>query len=133
MQNCSLQHQTLFSSSDTSTTEHHFCFGPAALFFLEILVIALHSSPVAYSTPSDLRGLIFWCHIFLPFHYVHGVLTARILEWFAILSPSGSPFDRTLHYDLSFLGDLRNMAHSFIELHNPLQHDKALIHLGEWF
>ena len=28
--------------------------------------------------------LIFRCHIFLPFHTVRGVLTARILEWFAI-------------------------------------------------
>ena len=36
-------------------------------------------------------GLIFWCHIFLPFHtiHVHGVLVATILEWFAILSSSG--------------------------------------------
>ena len=38
------------------------------------------------------RGLIFRCHIFLPFHIVHGVLAARILEWFAILSSSGSCF-----------------------------------------
>ena len=29
-------------------------------------------------------GLIFWCHIFLPFHTVHEVLVARILEWVAI-------------------------------------------------
>ena len=27
---------------------------------------------------------IFQCHIFLPFHTVHGVLKARILKWFAI-------------------------------------------------
>ena len=44
MQYCSLQHQTLFSPSDTSTTEHRFRFGLAALFFLELLVIALCSS-----------------------------------------------------------------------------------------
>ena len=25
--------------------------------------------------------IIFYCHIFLPFHTVHGILTARILEW----------------------------------------------------
>ena len=56
MQYCSLQHWILLSSSDTSTIEHYFCFGPAASFFLELLVIALHSSPVAYMTPSDLRG-----------------------------------------------------------------------------
>ena len=30
--------------------------------------------------------LFFWCHIFLPFYTVHGVLNARMLEWFAIPS-----------------------------------------------
>ena len=29
-------------------------------------------------------GLLSQCHIFLPFHTVHGVLEARILKWFAI-------------------------------------------------
>ena len=33
---------------DTSTTEHHFCFGPATSFFLELLGIAPHSSLVSY-------------------------------------------------------------------------------------
>ena len=80
MQYCSLQHQTLLSPSDISTTECCFCFGPAASFCLELLVNAIHSSPVAYWTPSDLGGLIFQCHIFLPFHTAHGVLMARILE-----------------------------------------------------
>ena len=51
-------------------------------------------------------GLIFWCHIFLPFHTVGGVFLASILKWFAI-SPSGeSHFVTTLHYDLSILGGL---------------------------
>ena len=49
-------------------------------------------------------GLIFWCHIFLPFHTVHGVLVARILQWIAIPSSSGPRFVRTLHYDWSILG-----------------------------
>ena len=56
MQYCSLQHQTLLSPADTSTAECHFCFGPAASFFLGLLVIALHSSPAAYWTPSDIEG-----------------------------------------------------------------------------
>ena len=47
MQYCSLQHQTLFSPTDTSTTEHRFHSGLAALFFLELLVIALCSPPEA--------------------------------------------------------------------------------------
>ena len=38
------------------------------------------------------------------FHRVHGVLVARILEWFAISSSRGPRFVRTLHYDLSIFG-----------------------------
>ena len=60
----------LLSPPDTSRTEHHFHTGTAAVFFLELLVIALCSSPVAYWTSSDLgRGvvLVFWCHIFCLF------------------------------------------------------------------
>ena len=55
MQYHSLQHQTLLSPPETSTTECHFHFGTAASLFLELLVIALCSSPVAYWTPSS-RG-----------------------------------------------------------------------------
>ena len=51
---CSLQHRTLLLPPDTSTAEHCFHFGPAASFFLELLVIAFCSSPVTYWTPSDL-------------------------------------------------------------------------------
>ena len=49
-------------------------------------------------------GLIFWYHIFFPFHTVHGVLQARILEWVAISSSSRPHFVRTLHYDPRILG-----------------------------
>ena len=52
------------------------------------------------------EGFIFWCHIFLPFHTIHGILTARILEWFAISLSSGPYFVRTLHYDPSTLSGL---------------------------
>ena len=50
------------------------------------------------------RGLIFQCHIFLPFHTVHGVLAAKILEWLAIPCFSGPRFVRILHYDLPVSG-----------------------------
>jgi len=50
----SLQHWTLLSPPDTSTAERHFHFGSATSFFLELLVIALHFSPVAYWTFYDL-------------------------------------------------------------------------------
>ena len=110
MQYCSLQHQTLLSPLNKSTTGCHFCFDLASSLFLELLVIALCSFPVAYWTPSDLgggaggAGFIFWSHIFLPFYTVHGILTPRILEWFAISSSSGPHFVRTLHCDLTILG-----------------------------
>jgi len=58
----SFQHWTFISPPDMSTIGHHFHFGPAASFFLELLVIALHTSPVAYWTPSDLGGGG-WCHL----------------------------------------------------------------------
>ena len=119
MQCCSLQHWTLLSPPDTSTTDHHFCFGPAASFFLELLVIALHSSPGAYWTSSDCR-LIFQFHIFLPFHTAHGVLVTRVLEWFAIPSSSGPHCVRTVHYDCLSWVTLHGMAHSFTELCKPL-------------
>ena len=69
------------------------------------------------------REFIFQCHVFLPFHTVHGVLKARILEWFTI------PFSRdhvlsepSTMTHLSWVA-LHGMAHSFIEL------DKAVIHV----
>ena len=75
---------------------------------LKLIIIALHSFPVAYQTLSDVgergEGLIFWCPLFLPFHTVHGILKARILGWFTIPFPSGPHFARTLHYNPSNLG-----------------------------
>ena len=75
-------------------------------------------------------GLIFWCHIFLPFHTAHGVLRVRILEWFAIPSYSGPCFVRTLYFDPSTLDGPVCMACSFTELCKPLRHDKDVIHEG---
>ena len=55
--------------------------------------------------PSGAIGeFIFQCHIFLPFHTIHGVLKARKLKWFSIPFSSGPHFVRTLHYDPSVLG-----------------------------
>ena len=74
----------------------------------------------------QLEVFIFQCHIFSPFHTVHGVLQGkntalRYLEWFAIPFSSGPCFVRTLHHDLSVLVTLHDMAHSFTLL------DKAVI------
>ena len=108
MQYCSLQHQTYWSRPSnshgltlpTSTTEHCFCFGSVALFFLELF---LHCSPVAYWAPTNLGSSSFSV-VSLLFHTVHGVLKARILNWFAIPFSSGPHFVRPLHHDLSILG-----------------------------
>ena len=100
IQHCSLQYQTLLSPSDTSTAEHHFCFGPASILFLELF---LNSTPVAYWTPSNLRAHLLVTYL-LPFHIVHGVLSAGILKWFAIASSSEPRFVRTLHHDRCVLG-----------------------------
>ena len=51
IQYCSLQHWTLLSSPDTSTTGHCSHFGSASSFLPELL---LHSSPVAHRAPTDL-------------------------------------------------------------------------------
>ena len=57
MQYCSLQHQTILSPPDyTSTPEHHFCFGSVSSFFLEPF---LCSSPVAYWILTNLGGSSF--------------------------------------------------------------------------
>ena len=95
----SLEQQILFSPPDTSTTECHFCFGPAFSFFLELF---LCSFQVAYWTSTNLGGHIFPCHIFLSFHTVRGVLEARILRWFAIAF------------------SLNCLVHGFIEIHKVM-------------
>ena len=59
MQYCPLEHQIFLSSPGTSTTKRHFPFGQAASFFLELLVIALHPSPVAYWAPTNLGSSSF--------------------------------------------------------------------------
>ena len=72
------------------------------LFILSGAITLLFSSSILHTyRPGE---FIFQCHIFLPFHSVHGVLKARILKWFAITFSSGPHFVRTLHHDPSVLG-----------------------------
>ena len=56
LQYWSLQHLTLLSPPDTSTTGRHFCFGSASSFLLELF---LHSFPVAYWESTDLGSSYF--------------------------------------------------------------------------
>ena len=121
----------LLSPPDTSTTEHHFCFGPVTSFFPELLEIALSSSPVAHWTPSDL-GVGAHCLVsyLLPFHTVHGVLMPGILEWFAVPSQWTMFLSDVSTKTCSSWVALHGMAHDFTELCKPLCHDKAMIHEG---
>ena len=129
MQYCSLQPRILLSSPDTSTTEHHFHFGPAASFFLGLLVLLLHSSPVAYWTP-DLRYSPFGVISFCPYIQFMG------FSWQVYYG--GLPFPSPVDHILSELSTitcpswvtLQGMVHSFIELCKILHHNKAVIHEG---
>ena len=130
MQGFSLQHQNLLSPPDTSTTEHHFCFGSAASFFLELLVIALCSSPVAYWTPSDLEGSSSGVKPFCLF--ILFMVFSWQEYWSGLLFPP--PVDHVLSKVFTMTHPswvaLHGMAHSFIELCKFLHHDKAVIHKG---
>ena len=113
VQYCSLQHQLYFRPPDTSTTEHPFSFDPAASFFLELLVIALCFSPVAYWTSSDLRdspsGIIYFC-LFILF-----------MEFSRQEYRSGLPFPPPVGHNLSELFTISCLGwpckanHSFID------------------
>ena len=100
MQYCSLQHQTLLWSAVTSTTGCCICFGSISSFFLELF---LHPFPVAYWAPTNLGSSSFSVLSFC-FHTVHGVLKARILNWFSIPFSSGPSFVRSLYHVPSILG-----------------------------
>ena len=119
MQYCSVQHQTLLP--DTSTTECHFLFAPAALFFLKLLVIALCSSPVAYYTLSDMVGssssVISFC-LFILF-----MGCSRQEYW------SSLPFPPLVDHILSELSTMT--CPSWVALYGKLlRHDKGMIHEG---
>ena len=129
MQYCSLQHQILLSSPETSTTECHFCFGLATSFFLGLLVV-LCSSPVAYRTPSDLGDSSFGVIYFCPF--IQFMRFSMQIYW------GGFPFPPAVDHILLelctmthlFWVALHDMAHSFIGLCKPLHHSKAVTHEG---
>ena len=97
----------LLSPPEICTTDCHFCFSPVVSFFLELLVIVLHSSPVAYWAVFNLGGGV---HLptsyFLAFSYCSFDFKAGILEWVAISSSSGPHSVRTFYYDQSILGCL---------------------------
>ena len=113
----SLQRRTLLPSPVTFTAGCCLCFGSVSSFFLELF---LHWSAVA-----GLTGLqcwpgefIFQCPICLPFHTVHGVLKARIQEYWSGL-PVPSPVAHVLSEPSTMICPSwvapHGMAHGFIE------------------
>ena len=128
MQYCSLQHQILFSSPDTSTTEHHFPFGPAPSFFLGLLVV-LRSSPVVYWTLSNLGD-----SSFVVIHFcllIQFMSFSRQGHWGGLLFPP--PVDHFL-LELSTVTHplwvaLHSMAHGFTS--SPSATASAMAHLKE--
>ena len=130
-QYCSLQHWTLRSPPDPSITECHFCFGPVTSFFLELLVIALCHSPVAYWTPSDmgvhLPMLCFFC-LFILFM---GFLQEEYGSGFSFPPPVDHVLSELFTMThLSWVA-LHSMVHSFTELYKSLHHNGAVIHEEE--
>ena len=120
LQYCSLQHRSLFSSPDISTTGYHFLFGPPNSFFLELIVIVLQSSPGACWTPSALGGSS------------SGVTSLCLLIQFMGFSRqgfwSGLPFPPPVDHVLSEFSTmtcqswvaLHSAAQSFTELHKAV-------------
>ena len=71
------------------------------LMSIQSVMPSSHLSILGTYRPGE---FILQCHVFSPFHTVHGILMARILKWFAIPFSRGPHFVRTLHHDLSILG-----------------------------
>ena len=128
MQYCSLQHWTLLPSPVTSTTGHCFHFSSVSSLFL---ILFLHSPPVAYWAPSDLKSSSFSVLSFCLFLPIMGQK-----YW------SGLPFPYPVDHVLSELSTmtcvswvtLHGNAHSFIELCKAVAHVISLIiFLWLWF
>ena len=115
-----------FTASDFTSITRHIHSWALFLLWLHLFILSEVISPffsrsiLGTYQPGE---FIFQYHFFLPFNTIHGVLKTRILKWFAIPFSSGPCFVRTLHHDLSVLGNTTWHGHSFIEL------EKVVIHV----
>ena len=115
VQYCSLQYQTLLLPSDTSTTEHHFCFGTSHFILSGAISLLFPSSILDTHWPRALSVISFCLFIlFMGF--------SRQEYW------SGLPFPSPLDHTLSELSTMTRPSWvaprawlSFIEL------DKAVV------
>ena len=117
IQYCFLQHQTLLSPPDTSTTEYRFHFGSASSFFLELF---LCSSPVVYWTSSDLRGSTSGVISFCLFILLMGFLWQELWSSLPFPPPTDHVLSELSTMTCLFQVVLHSLAHSFIELCKPL-------------
>ena len=134
MKYCFLQNQVLFSSPDRSTTEHHISFGQGTSFFLQLLVVALHSFSVAYWALSNLGAHLLVSYLFAFSYCSWG--SHSMNRGVGCPSSSREPhFLRSLHYDLSVLHSrwtymrhaIQGMAHKLHWITQTLPYDKAVI------
>ena len=108
-----------------------FCFGSVSSFFLKLF---LHTSPVAYWTPTNLGSSSFSVLSFCLFILFMGF--SRQEYWCGLSFPS--PVDHILS-DLSTMTHppwvaIHSMAHNFIELDKAVVHVISLISfLSFWF
>ena len=82
----------LFTASDfTSITSHIHNWAMFSLWFCLFILSGVTSPLISTSILGTYlpRQFTCQCPIFLPFHAVHRVLKARILQWFAIPFSSG--------------------------------------------
>ena len=84
----------LFTASNLTSITSHIHNWVLVLLWLHLFILSGVISPLISSSinmisssinwaPTNLGEFSFQCHIFLPFHTVHGVLKAGILKWFA--------------------------------------------------
>ena len=117
MQYCSLQHQTLLLSPDTSTTGCCFHFGSASSLLLELFLLP---SPVEYWAPNNLGSSSF------------SVISFCLLILF--MQFSGKNAEVVCHSVGHVLSELSTMIHpSWVALHGTahsfIKLDKAVIHV----
>ena len=110
----------LISPPDRSISDYCFCFGPAASFFLELLLIALHSFLIAYWTLFALgcssSDVISFCLFILSmgflqqeYWFAFPPLVDHILsELFTMTHPSWVALHGMVH---SFIGLCKSLCH----------------------
>ena len=116
MQYCSLHHRTLVSPPDTSTTGYCFLFGSASSLLLELF---LHSAPVIYWAPTNLRSSSFSVISFCLFILFMGF--SRQECW------SGLPFPSAVDHVLSELSTVTHPSWAILHSISSVQFSRLVM------